>query len=243
MVIQVDNKDRFISQFLNPVSKINNSCVLKISDKGVSTLLSAADNTAILYAQYLTDLDTEDVSINLPDISRLNRILQCIEKDNIDLEVRGNHIQYTSSDMRFKYHLLEDGIISIPAVSVDKIKSIQYDTTLSLPFQSIVNLIKSASFTIDVNKIYISTKDDDVYAEVGDNQSHNVDSISIKMCSGYTGLPINEPLPVSLETVRLLVGTRCDTVNTYINSELNVMMFEINNGNIKLTYIISGLVK
>jgi hypothetical protein len=243
MVIQIDNKDRFISQFLNPVSKINNSCVLKLSNKGMSALLSAADNTAILYAQYTVELDTDDISINLPDISRLYRILQCIDKDNISLTLKENYIQYSSSDVRFKYHLLEDGIISIPAVSVDKIKNIQYDTSLSLPYQSIVNLIKSSSFTIDVNKVYISTKDDDVYAEIGNSEAHNVDSISIKMCTGYKGLPISSPLPISLETVRLLLGTRCDIVTAHINSELNVMMFEINNNDIKLTYIISGLIK
>lgn len=243
MVLKIHNKDDFISRFLNPVSKINNSCILKITSTGISTLLSAADNTAILFGQYDLDIDTDDVILNLPDVSRLIKIVQCISDDDISLDINRNHIQYTSEDVRFKYHLLEDGILTSPSISIDKIKSINYNTTLSLPYQSIINLIKSSSFTMDINKVYISTKEDAVYAEIGDSQAHNVDSICVKMCTGYDGTPINEPLPVSLETIRILAGSRCDTVSTYINSELNVMTFKINTDNVTLTYVISGLMK
>ena len=243
MVLKIHNKDDFISRFLNPVSKINNSCILKLTNTGISTLLSAADNTAILLGQYDADIDTDDTVLNLPDVSRLIKIIQCIADDDIALDINQNHIQYNSEDVRFKYHLLEDGILMSPSISVDKIKSIDYSTTLSLPYQSIINLIKSSSFTMDINKVYISTNENSVYAEIGDNQAHNVDSIRIKMCTGYTGTPISEPLPVSLETVRILAGSRCETIDTFINSELNVMTFKINNDNVTLTYVISGLMK
>ena len=76
MVLQLINKDQFLQQFLAPVSKINTSCVLKVTDKGISTLLAAADNTAILYAQYKTDIEGDDVIANLPDIGRLINIMR-----------------------------------------------------------------------------------------------------------------------------------------------------------------------
>lgn len=243
MILKIQNRDDFINRFLSPVSKINNSCILKLTNTGISTLLSAADNTAILFGQYDIDIDVDDVTLNLPDVSRLIKILQCIASDDIELRINENHIQYSSEDVRFKYHLLEDGILMSPSISIEKIKSIKYDTTLSLPFQSIINLIKSSSFTMDINKVYISTKGDNVYAEIGDNQAHNVDSICVKMCNGYKGASIGEPLPVSLETIRILAGCRCDAIETYINSELNVMTFKVNNNNVTLTYVISGLMK
>ena len=243
MILKIQNRDDFINRFLNPVSKINNSCILKLASTGISTLLSAADNTAILFGQYDVDIDVDDVTLNLPDVSRLIKILQCIPSDDIELNINENHIQYSSEDVRFKYHLLEDGILMSPSISIEKIKNIKYDTTLSLPFQSIINLIKSSSFTMDINKVYFSTKGDNVYAEIGDNQAHNVDSICVKMCDGYKGISIGDPLPVSLETVRILAGCRCDTIDTYINSELNVMTFKVNNNNVTLTYVISGLMK
>ena len=129
-----------------------------------------------------------------------------------------------------------------PSISIEKIKGIKYDTTLSLPFQSIINLIKSSSFTMDINKVYISTKDGNVYADINDKQTHNVDSISLKLCDGYKGLSIDTPLPISFETIRTLAGTRCDNIEIFVNSELNVMMFKINNSDIDITYIVSGLV-
>ena len=243
MILPILNRPDFVSKFLLPVSKISNSAVFKISKKGISTLLSAADNTVILYGKYNSELDVQDdMSVNLPDLSRLVRVLQCIDHDAVDLSIQDNNIKYSSPSMRFTYHLLEDGIIVPPSISVDKIKSIEYDTSFTVPFNSIINLIKGSSFTININKVYISTKDGDVYAEINDKQTHNVDSIALKLCEGYKGLPIDTPLPISFETIRTLAGTRCDDIEILVNSKLNVMMFKINNSNIDITYIVSGLV-
>ena len=81
-----------------------------------------------------------------------------------------------------------------------------------------------------------------MYAEINDKQSHNVDSISLKLCDSYTGLSIEQPLPISFETIRTLAGARCESIDVYVNNELNVMMFKINNDSIVMTYIVSGLV-
>ena len=243
MILSISNRSDFVSKFLLPVSKISNSAVFKLSETGISTLLSAADNTVILYGRYSSDMDIQDnTSVNLPDLSRLIRVLQCIEDDNVDLLIQDNNIKYSSPSMRFTYHLLEDGIIVPPSISVEKIKKIQYDTSFTIPFNSIINLIKGSAFTININKVYISTKDDSVYADINDKQSHNVDNITLKLCDKYKGLPIDTPLPISFETIRTLAGSRCDNIEILINSELNVMMFKINNGNIDITYIVSGLV-
>jgi hypothetical protein len=243
MILSITNRPDFISRFLSPVSKIGGSAVFNITENGISTLLSAADNTVILYAKYKGDVDVqENVSVNLPDLSRLIRVLQCIEDDSIDLDIQDNNIKYKSSHMRFTYHLLEDGIIAPPSISVDKIKKIQYDTSFTVPYNSIINLIKGSAFTVNINKVYISTKDGNVCAEINDKQSHNVDNISLKLCDGYKGLSIDTPLPISFETIRILAGTRCDDIEILVNSKLNVMMFKINNGNIEITYIVSGLV-
>lgn len=244
MILRILSKDEFVQSFLNPVSKINNSCVLSLTEKGISTLLSSADNTVILYSQYKTTLDIEEpLKINLPDVSRLTKIVGCIPSDSVDLSVTNNYIEYKSPDIRFKYHLLDDGILSTPSISVDKIKSLKYNTTFKMPFQAILNLIKSSSFTLDINKVYIFTKDKSVYAEINDKSSHNVDSICLKICDDHSGAPIETPLPVSFDTIRTLAGSRSSEINTFINSELNVMTFEVNNSNIKNTYIVSGLIK
>jgi len=209
--------------------------------------MSAADNTVILYAQY--NIDCEEVEeqciFNLPDLNRLIKILQCVDKDKITLQLETNHIKYNSNDVRFKYHLLDDGILSSPPVSVDKIKETvkNYNTSWKLPYTSLITLIKNGSFALDINKVYIFTRDGCVYAEIDDKERHNVDSFCMKLCNGYYGDDISEPLPVSFETIRVLSGIRCDDINVYVNTELNVFTFEINTNDIKMTYIVSGLSK
>jgi hypothetical protein len=244
MILSIHNTEDFLSKFLRPISKINNSCILNIAPDGITTVLAGADNTVVLYAHYdhSTGVDAE-TSLNIPDLNRLIKVLECIELDSIDMVLNSNHLEYKSDDIRFKYHVLEPGILTSPAISIEKIKKIEYDTAFALPYTSLVNLIKSSMFAININKVYILTEGDNVYTEVDDKQSHNVDSIRLKMCSGFTGEPINEPLPVSFETMRTLAGCRCDKINVLINTKLNVMTFEVNNNNIKTTYIISGLAK
>ena len=67
MILQVNNKDEFINSFLSPLSRINNTCVLNVTDKGIHTLLAAADNTVILYGQYKKSLEVSDpLTLNLP---------------------------------------------------------------------------------------------------------------------------------------------------------------------------------
>ena len=243
MILTIPNRADFIGKFLVPVSRIGNSAIFKLTQKGVSCLLAAADNTVILYAKYDQDMDIEEeVSVNLPDLSRLTKILQCIDNDSIELSLQDNNIKYSSPSMRFTYHLLEDGIITSPSISVDKIKQITYDTSFTVPFSSLINLIKGSAFTVNINKLYISTKDDSVYADIDDKQSYNVDNLSLKLCDSYTGVPIDTPLPISFETIRTLAGARCDNIDVLVNKELNVMMFKINIDNIAMTYIVSGLV-
>jgi hypothetical protein len=82
-----------------------------------------------------------------------------------------------------------------------------------------------------------------VYAEVNDKRRQNIDNICLKLSDSYSGDQITTPLPMSLETIRLLGSARTDKITILINSKLNVMMFGINNDNVKLTYIVSGLVK
>ena len=244
MTLSIQNSEDFLSKFLRPVSKINNSCILNVTPDGITTVLAGADNTVVLYAHYdyKTGVETE-ASLNVPDLNRLIKVLECIESDSIDLILNSNHLEYKSDDIRFKYHVLEPVILTSPAISIEKIKKIQYDTAFALPYGSLVNLIKSSMFAVNINKVYILTEGDNVYTEVDDKQSHNVDSIRLKMCTGFTGDPISDPLPVSFETVRTLAGCRCEKINVLINTKLNVMTFEVNNNNIKTTYIISGLAK
>ena len=65
----------------------------------------------------------------------------------------------------------------------------------------------------------------------------------IKLCDSYSGNDIETPLPVSLDTIRNLAGVKCNELKVSVNSDLNVMTVGINNNNISILYIVSGLIK
>ena len=139
MILSIQNSEDFIGKFLRPISKINNTCILNVTDKGITTLLAAADNTVILYAHYSKETGAnEPRTLNVPDLGRLIKVLECIESDDIELNVNTNHLEHQSDDIRFKYHLLEEGILTSPAISIDKIKQVEYDTAFALPYSSLL---------------------------------------------------------------------------------------------------------
>ena len=244
MEVVLPNKDEFVNSFLNPLNKISESCVLKLQPAGFTSLLAAADNTVVVYGAYTCNApDDADLKLNIPDLARLIRVLQCIDSNTVKLTVEGNKIKYSSNDIRFTYHLLHDGILSLPPLSLEKIKQLEFDTTLKVPCASINNLIKSSTFTLNINKVYFFTKDGSVYAEINDMQSQNVDSICIKLCDKYEGEGIETPLPVGFDTIRTLSSIKCHDMVIKINKKLNVMTFGINNNNVAVKYIVSGLVK
>lgn len=243
MTLNVANKSNFLSYFVNPVSRLSNSCIVNVSDNDISTIIAAADNTSILYARYKTKLGEPDNKINLPDLNRLAKILQCIESDKFNLNLEGNCIKYKDTNIQFTYHLLEDNILTSPPISTEKISALTFNTNFKVPYSSILSLIKTSTFALNINKLYIFTKDGSVYAEINDKQAHNVDSVSIKLCDGYSGEDITDPLPLSFETIRTIIGAKCEHIKINVNSQLNVMTFDINNDESKLTYIVSGLIK
>ena len=243
MNLTVSNKSNFLSYFLNPVSRLSNSCIANIDSESISTIIAAADNTSILYAKYKANFGETDTKLNLPDLSRLTKIIQCINKDDFELNLAENCLKYKDSRIQFKYHLLESNILTSPPISVDKIKALTFDTTFEVPYSNILDLIKTSTFAISLNKVYFYTKEGNVYAEVNDKQSHNVDSVCIKLCDSYTGKDIPDGLPISFETLRTIIGARCEKVVVNINQQLNVMTFSINNDESNLKYIVSGLIK
>ena len=170
-------------------------------------------------------------------------MIQCIPGDSIELDVYDSVIKFESKDVRFNYYLLDDGIIETPPLSEQKIKEIEYNTNFKLPYETLIGLIKSSSFVVDIHKVYFFTKDGAVYAEVNDKKRQNIDNICLKLSDNYNGDQITTPLPMSLETIRLLGSARSENIDVLINNKLNVMMFGVNNNDIKLTYIVSGLVK
>ena len=89
----------------------------------------------------------------------------------------------------------------------------------------------------ETNKVYFYTENGQLMAELTDRSRHNTDNFTISLGSVDFDL---EPIPVNLDNIRLLSSID-DKFNVQINTEFGVVIFDIQNDDIKLKYIISAL--
>lgn len=248
MKIQINDREKFVKDFLTPLSKLNESVVLKITSENIHSLSSSSDGTLILYAVYdqqnnisPSALETP-LKLNVPDINKLVKVLSCINETDIELEVDDNSINYKSSDVGFKFHLLEDGIITAPSISIEKIKKLTFDSEFSLPYNNVISVLKGSTFTTDTDKIYFYTKDGAVYGKLTDLDRHNVDVYTQKIADEFKGTPLQTALPLNFETIRIICSLRFKNLKVSVNTDMKVFIFDIINEDVKLNFISSAYI-
>lgn len=240
--LKIKNKEFFVKNFLSPISKISDSAIFEIKDKHFSCLSCTADNSVIYHSKYPVDIESEDNDVlNLPDIKKMIRAIDAISSDDIDFTLENNNLTYKDKSIRFTYHLLEDGIIKKPRLNLQKLEDTEFETTFSLKGEQIRDLMKGAVFSSDSNKVYISSNEDGVYAELTDKTRKNIDTITLRLTDEFQGENISS-LPINFEVFRLIESGNKD-LNVKINSKLGIVIFEVSNNYNKTLYIVSSLVK
>ena len=233
--LKIADKSEFL-KFLDATSKISDSVILEVDKEKITTLVSSIDNTLILYSEYSAVSELED-TLNIPDVKKLYRVLDTIESSGIDLQINTNNIEYKGSDIKFKYHLFEEGFLSKPSINLDKINQFTYDLEFNLDKVILQQIFKGSTFTSETNKIYFYTENGKIMAELTDRSRHNTDNFTL--CIGDAEFNL-EPTPVNFDNIRLLSIIN-DSFNVKINTEYGVIVFDIIKDNIKLKYIISAL--
>jgi hypothetical protein len=243
MIVKIQNKNDFVTKFLAPISKINENAVIKIHNDKITSLITTNDETLILYVIYNEQNDfSEAHNLNIPDVNRLIKVLNCIETDDLDIDLESNKLRYSSDTINFKYHLLEDGIITTPSISFDKIKKLNFTTSFNISSNDIINVIKGSTFTTDTDKIYLYTNDGKVYCELTDKQKHNIDSFTRVLSDGYKGDSLMEPIPLNFEIMRLISGLRFENCEVNLDPEKRVLLFTISSDKYTLNFVTVGLV-
>ena len=181
--------------------------------------------------------------MNIPDLNRLSRTIGCIRDKDIDLEVDSNCIKYSSSNVRFKYHLLEDGIIAVPSVSIDKIKKLDFKYTFNLHKNDVLSLIKGSSLVTDVDKLYFYVEQGGVYAEITDKETSNTDSYTQKIADEYKGEDEFDQMSISFEVLRIISSLQFDSIKVRVNTDVNVLLFEVEIENVKHNFICTTYVR
>jgi len=238
------NKENFVQKFLLPISKLADNISVTFSDEEIFTTCASQDGSIVLLASYKTNTPVKGISrINIPDVKKFIRLLDCVEESEIAVTIEDNKLQYTSSSFKFNYFLLEDSYMQRCPVNPEKIKKLKYDTGFILLNSKFSDILKGSSIATDSDKLYFYTKDEQVYCELNDLERQNINNLTYLASDKFVGEPIKNTLPLNLENIRLLAGIKCNEFTVKVNNDLKVTLFQIDEQGIEIKFIISALVK
>ena len=230
--LKIKNKRDFISNFLAPVSNLNDNCILKLTSNNLSCLLASSDATVVCKADIEIESDISgETNLNIPDIKKFVRVLEILNVQDVELKLNNNNISFNNGEYKFRYHLLDDGIIKQPAINVDKIDTLTFNT-----------LFKGSSFASETSKLYFYEEDGKIFGELGDKTRHNTDNFVCNLSNEFEGNPLPKPLPVNFETFRLISFNNSINIDFKINTQMGVITCKFKKGNVELIYIISALI-
>lgn len=233
--LKVKSKNDFV-KYLDSFSKINDSFIAEINESGMTAIASSADNTLILYGEHICS-STYNTNLNIPDCKKLVRVLDTIEAEEVDITINNNSLEYKDAKIKFKYHLFEDGFLTKPSLSIEKIKKFTFDVSFKLVKQTLQSIIKGSSFATETNKLYFYTDSGKLIAELNDRARHNTDCYSMSL--GDVDFSLS-PTAVNFDNIRLLTLLGND-ISVNINTQFGVLVLTSSNDSTKLSYIISSL--
>jgi len=238
------NKAKFLD-FLDSIARITNLCSVNLTKTAISSIAQNVDGTLILITSTLCncDQDFDKITIDLPNVGKLIKMVKFIEADEFDFIYDDNNLKYKDSKIRFTYHLLESGIASVPQVNVQKIKALKWDTSFNLTYRNVVEVIRASTVIQDCSKVYITCNQDTVIIELDDKSRDNVDNFTLTVNTTLVGTELTDPVILPFDTIRIIAATRSEDIKIKINSELGVTLFDISDDHNKFLYIAASLIK
>ncbi len=237
--LKIQKKSEF-AEFVESISKINDSAIIEAHEGApgkLSALVASEDNTLLLYAEESVGSVNYNGLINVPDLKKLSRIVDSISADSFSLNVNSNNIEYKGKDVKFKYHLYEEGFLTRPSLNLEKIKSFAFNVQFKLTKANLQSILKGCAFATQTNKVYFYTEDGTLKAELTDRSKHNTDVFCQTICEADFEL---KPVPVNIDNIKLLSIIN-NTIDVSINIDYGVLVFDICNNETKLKYILTSL--
>jgi hypothetical protein len=247
MILTVNN-NLFKKVFLNQISRISDSAVFKISNTNLSCVCNSADNSIILFTNISiksTQESVQDITeqkLNIGDVKKLARAFDCITSEEVTFSIKNNNLNYSDSSIQFKYHLLENNIIKEPNINLSKLNDIEFDCSFSLSEKSFSDMLKASTFSADSDKVYLTSENNILKANLTDKKRPNVDSFEVIISNNFNGVQVSD-LCLNFEVVRILSTLKVDNLNCKISSNIGVVIFTFENNNIQTKFIVSSLKK
>jgi len=236
--LKINKKDFMF--FLDSLAKISDSAILTVEDGGISAIGNTQDSSLIIWNRIECEHD-DDVVLNIPSVGKLlNAIKLCGDIIEITFTINRNHLEYKGTNIKFKYHLYEDGILTKSKMSLTKLKSIKYDINLNVKKTFLKDIMKVSGTFSDTNKLRIYSEDDKIMWALQDLNTPNVDSVEFKGDDTDVTLP---PFIMSVDNLRLLTLPDSDNLMFNINTTLGFGNFALKSGAVDLNYIIASFIK
>tara|TARA_A100000172_G_scaffold69752_2_gene49935 strand:- start:117 stop:854 length:738 start_codon:yes stop_codon:yes gene_type:complete len=241
--LKIKNKKDFVSNFLGPVSNLNDMCVLTLYKDKIECTIAGADSTIVCKAATEIESDiTDSRTLNIPDIRKLVRVLEIIPEQDIEIKINENNIAYNKNGYRFKFHLLDDGFVKLPNINVEKVNELEFGTTFKVSESNLTTLFKGSAFTTETSKLYVYSDGGTIAGELGDRSRHNTDNFVCTVSDTFDGKEMSKPLPVNFESFRLISFSQSREIDFRINEELGIITCSLRKGNVALTYVVSALI-
>lgn len=237
MILKIQNKQNFINNFLQPISRVNDICSLTLENNTIYSFNRTTDSTFTLFS-YTDDIyyEGEKKILSFAEIKKFVKAFECIPQDNdIVLKLNENNIEYKSHVNKFKFHLINDNIVRGPNYSIEKMNSIEFNSEFVLTYSVYLNLIKSSTF-ISTEKIYLYTEDNKVFGELTDKTKSNVDSYTVLLSDTYTGQDFNNPIPFDFNLFRSISLLKGTDALIKLNTK-GIIAFVVDYDKYKLKYI------
>ena len=231
------NKD-FVG-FIRSLLKINDSAVIAAKASQLTCLIGSPDNVCVAYGVFPCEaqLESDIKLINVSSILKLTKAMDQIAEDNVQLIINSNNLEYRSPSLRFKFHLLDNGIINQPAIKVNKVLEFGFDLSFKVTPEKLTGLNKFSTFSTDSNKVYLSSDGSKVHAELTDKARANIDSLQFEFAECEKTF---QAVPLNLDFFRSLSYTANSDVTFSLNTTVGAIAIDIACPSYKLRYITSA---
>jgi hypothetical protein len=239
-----------LEKLLKPINRASDSCVLKTNDECLYTVCTSDDKSVIIYGTCKIPTKVENLKLNVISIKKLLTGLDCLgDNGEFSMILKKNHLRCQmkstcdTDNTFFKYHLVDDGIITESSVSIDLIAKLSFDIEFEISVQKLKQIMSAYMFVGDAIKIYFYTKDKSVYADIDDKTISNIDNISFMVSDSFVGLELDRFVPIKLEVFKNLISSK-SPVKVKINKSQGVLILSTTeHDGVELKYIVSALVK
>lgn len=225
MKLTINNKHSFL-RYLLAISSLYDQCVIHCSPTTglLDVFVSTESEQVILYSEYSNVEITEDITMNIPDLKKLIKLISYIPDETFTLNIDNNSINYISSQLSFKFHLYEDGIIRVKKINKDMLKQFAGEYTFNVSDEDIDRLIKSNSVLGNNEFVYISGVNGKIVCELTDKKIANVDSMTVELCDTHN-MSINfAEMKFSVENIRLLNSLKCSNNEWKLHTKYNCIV-------------------